>query len=186
MKLRGKLIHDEKRMTFPPFEMMAAALRKEGNIWAGYRENRADWFPEDLKAHGLPEQAEMAYFAGCTASYVEHDIGRPRPPAAQAGVDFTYLGEQENCCGIPMLVAGKWDTWEDNMRQNIDAMKAAGVEDGDDLVPGLLTWCGDTSTRTGPRSSASTTVSRPGTTARSWPSRSRPASSSFPNTQVSR
>ena len=23
-----------------------------------------------------------------------------------AGVDFTYLGEKENCCGTPMLVAG--------------------------------------------------------------------------------
>jgi len=35
-------------MTFPPFEMMAAAPRKEGNIWAGSRKNKSDWFPEDL------------------------------------------------------------------------------------------------------------------------------------------
>ncbi|UCF32707.1 MAG: FAD-binding protein, partial [Phycisphaerales bacterium] len=27
MKMRGKMIHEDKRMTFPPFEMMAAALR---------------------------------------------------------------------------------------------------------------------------------------------------------------
>jgi len=37
MKLRGKLIQEDKKMTFPPFEMMAAALRAEGDIWAGYR-----------------------------------------------------------------------------------------------------------------------------------------------------
>ena len=49
MKLRGKLIEEDGRMTFPPFEMMAAALSAEGNIWAGYRKNRTDWFPEDLK-----------------------------------------------------------------------------------------------------------------------------------------
>ncbi len=48
MKLRGKLIAEEKRMTIPPFEMMAAATRKEGDIWAGYRKNRTDWFPKDL------------------------------------------------------------------------------------------------------------------------------------------
>ena len=30
MKLRGKLIDDEKRMTFPPFEMMSAALARRG------------------------------------------------------------------------------------------------------------------------------------------------------------
>ena len=35
-------------MTIPPFEMMAEALTKEGDIWAGYRKNRIDWFPEDL------------------------------------------------------------------------------------------------------------------------------------------
>jgi ferredoxin len=40
MKLRGKLIQDDNRMTFPPFEMMTAALEAEGDIWAGYRENR--------------------------------------------------------------------------------------------------------------------------------------------------
>ena len=76
MKLRGKLIHEEKKMTFPPFEMMAAALTTEGNIWAGYRKDRADWFPEDLKEkHGPGDKAKNVYFAGCTASYVEHDIG---------------------------------------------------------------------------------------------------------------
>jgi len=30
-----------------------------------------------------------------------------------AGVDFTSLGEKENCCGTPMLVAGKWDLFEE-------------------------------------------------------------------------
>ena len=75
MKLRGKLINKEKRMTFPPFEMMAEALRNEGNIWAGYRKNRTDWFPEDLKEkHGPGRKAPAMYFAGCTVSYVEHDI----------------------------------------------------------------------------------------------------------------
>ncbi len=54
MKLRGKLIHEDKRMTFPPFEMMAAATRAEGNIWAGYRKNRSDWFPADMKANTGP------------------------------------------------------------------------------------------------------------------------------------
>ena len=32
MKLRGQLVQEEKKMTFPPFEMMTAALTKEGDI----------------------------------------------------------------------------------------------------------------------------------------------------------
>ena len=63
MKLRGKLIDEEKRMTFPPFEMMAEATRKEGDIWAGYRKDRSDWFPEDLKAkHGTGVKVQECLF----------------------------------------------------------------------------------------------------------------------------
>ncbi len=39
MKLRSVLVTDKKKMTIPPFEMMAAALSSQGNIWAGYRKN---------------------------------------------------------------------------------------------------------------------------------------------------
>jgi FAD/FMN-containing dehydrogenase/heterodisulfide reductase subunit C len=95
MKLRGQLVDEEKRMTFPPFEMMAAALRKEGDIWAGYRKDRSVWFPEDLwEKHGPAHKAKVAYFAGCTASYVEHDIAMASVRLLDAaGVDFTYVGE---------------------------------------------------------------------------------------------
>ncbi len=130
MKLRGKLIHEEKKMTFPPFEMMAESLRKEGDIWAGYRRNRIEWFPGDLKEkHGASHKAKNVYFAGCTASYVEHDIGMASVRLLdRAGVDFTYLGEKENCCGTPMLVAGKWELFADIMKKNIQAVKESGAD----------------------------------------------------------
>ncbi len=130
MKLRGQLIDDEKKMTIPPFEMMAAALRKEGDIWAAYRKDRDAWFPEDLKEkHGPSHKAKVAYFAGCTASHVETDIAMATVRLLDAaGVDFTSLGEKDNCCGTPMLVCGKWDVFEETMRQNIQNMKEAGVD----------------------------------------------------------
>jgi Fe-S oxidoreductase/FAD/FMN-containing dehydrogenase len=130
MKLRGKLIDEEKKMTFPPFEMMAEALRSEGNIWAGYRKNRTDWFPKDLmKKHGPGHKAPAMYFAGCTASYVEHDIAIAAVRLLdKVGVDFTYAGEPENCCGTPMLVAGKWELFADIMRKNIEVVKKSGAD----------------------------------------------------------
>ncbi len=130
MKLRGKLIHQEKKMTFPPFEMMKEALVSQGDIWAGYRKNRADWFPQDLKAnHGPGGKAKNVYFAGCTASYVEQDIALASVRLLEAaGVDFTYLGEKENCCATPMLVAGKWDVFAETMKKNIQAVKDAGAD----------------------------------------------------------
>jgi len=130
MKLRGKLIHEDKRMTFPPFEMMAAATQAEGNIWAGYRKNRTDWFPAEMKAkHGPGTRAKNVYFGGCTISYVEHDMGQAAVTLLDAaGVDFAYLGNVENCCGTPMLVAGKWEIFAETMKKNIAAVKAADAD----------------------------------------------------------
>jgi len=130
MKLRGKLIDEDKKMTFPPFEMMAASLTKEGNIWAGYRKHRTKWFPEELWGkHGPSHKAKVAYFAGCTASHVETDIATAAVRLLDAaGVDFTYAGEKENCCGTPMLVAGKWDVFAETMKKNIQAIKEVGAD----------------------------------------------------------
>ncbi|MBN1272427.1 MAG: FAD-binding oxidoreductase [Candidatus Aminicenantes bacterium] len=130
MKLRGKLIHEDKQMTFPPFEMMGAALSAEGNIWAGYRKNRLDWFPEEMKKkHGPGVKSKNVYFGGCTVSYVEHDIGKASVTLLDAaGVDFAHLGEVENCCGTPMLMAGKWELFEKIMRKNIQSVKEAGAD----------------------------------------------------------
>ncbi len=129
MKLRGKLIEEDKRMTFPPFEMMAAALEDQGNIWAGYRRQRADWFPEDLKEKHMVKTAKAVYFAGCTASYVEHDIAMATTRLLdEAGIDYTYVGPKENCCGTPMLVAGKWELFAETMKKNIAAIKATGAD----------------------------------------------------------
>jgi Fe-S oxidoreductase/FAD/FMN-containing dehydrogenase len=129
MKLRGLLINEEQRMTFPPFEMMAAALKTEGNIWAGYRKDRMNWYPEDLKdAHPPGGKARNVYFAGCTASYVEQDIGQASVRLLdKAGVDFVPLGNEENCCGTPMLVAGRWDLFAEIMKRNIELVKRAGA-----------------------------------------------------------
>jgi Fe-S oxidoreductase/FAD/FMN-containing dehydrogenase len=130
MKLRGLLVNEKKKMTFPPFEMMGAALQKEGNIWAAYRRNRAAWFPKDLQEkHGPSHRAKAAYFAGCTASYVEPDIAMASVRLLDAaGVDFTYVGEKESCCGIPMLAAGKWDVFEETFRKNLKVMKEAEID----------------------------------------------------------
>jgi len=128
LKMRGQLIHEQGRMTFPPFEIMRASLRKEYNIWASYSKDRANWVPPELEDK-IRWRADVAYFPGCTASFVEHDIAQGTARLLHAaGVEFTYLGGGEACCGIPMLVAGLWDAFEEIMRHNVEGMKARGVK----------------------------------------------------------
>jgi Fe-S oxidoreductase/FAD/FMN-containing dehydrogenase len=128
MTMRGKLIQDEGRMTFPPFEMMAASLRGENNIWAGKREKRADWMPDDI-APKIKENAPVAYFAGCTASYVNTDVAQATVRLLdKAGIEFTTLGTDEACCGIPMKVAGRWDVFEEIYLHNTAEARKRGVK----------------------------------------------------------
>ncbi|RMG90999.1 MAG: (Fe-S)-binding protein, partial [Candidatus Dadabacteria bacterium] len=78
---------------------------------------------------GPGRKAKAVYFAGCTASYVERDIGIASVRLLHdAGVDFTYLGEEENCCATPMLVAGKWDLFAETLRKNVEAVKRTGAD----------------------------------------------------------
>lgn len=127
-KLRGLFVQEKDYMTIPPFEIMAASLRKERNIWANFKKARDSWIPEEIKPK-IKDSAEVAYFAGCTASYVENDIAQATVTLLdKAGIDFTYLGNEEACCGIPMFVAGKWEVFEEIMRHNIEKMKEKGVK----------------------------------------------------------
>lgn len=128
MTMRGRLIQDESRMTFPPFEMIRASLQSENDIWAGKRERRADWVPEDIRPK-IKEKADVLYFAGCTASYVTTDVSEATVRLLdKAGVEFTYMGTDEACCGIPMKMAGKWDEFERIYEHNVKAAREHGAK----------------------------------------------------------
>ncbi len=128
MEMRGKLIHEEKRGTFPPFEMMAASLRGEKDIWAGKAEHRADWIPEDIKPL-IKDEGPIMYFAGCTASFVEKDIAEATARLlTDAGYELSYMGEEEACCGIPMKVSGKWDLFEEIYVHNTTEARKRGAK----------------------------------------------------------
>ncbi|MBE0475504.1 MAG: FAD-binding oxidoreductase [Coriobacteriia bacterium] len=127
MAMRGRLVHDEKLGTFPPFEMMAASLRGERDIWAGKAEHRADWVPADV-APDLADSGEYVYFAGCTASFVNTDVAEASVRLlTDAGYDVAYMGTDEACCGIPMKVAGKWDLFEEIYEHNVGEARKRGA-----------------------------------------------------------
>ncbi len=128
LKLRGVAIEDRKMMTIPPFEIMAASLERNLNIWAHLREKRDEWVPDDVRPH-IKERAETMYFAGCTSSFVEKDMAQSAVKLLRdAGVEFTTLGKDESCCGLPMFVAGKWKEFGDVVRHNITEAKKRGVK----------------------------------------------------------
>lgn len=126
-RMRGLVIHEKGYHTFPGFEMMASSARRQSNIWAGARDKRDAWVPADVKPL---EKGKIAYWAGCTASYVEHDIAQNAVHILkEGGIDFAYLGKDEACCGIPFMAAGKWDLFERIARNNIEQINKRGIEE---------------------------------------------------------
>ena len=84
--------------------------------------------PEDIKPK-IKDKADVMYFAGCTASYVTTDVAEATVRLLdKAGVDFTYMGTDEACCGIPMKVAGKWDLFEEIYVHNTTEARKRGAK----------------------------------------------------------
>jgi Fe-S oxidoreductase len=125
-QMRGFLVMEKEFATYPAFYMMKAATRAEHNIWAELREHRADWVPEDIT---YKDAGPLAYWAGCTASYVIPDIAQNAFRIfKEGGLEFAYMGTDENCCGAPMFMSGRWDAFEEIVRYNIDQFQKRGIK----------------------------------------------------------
>ncbi|PKM47854.1 MAG: Fe-S oxidoreductase [Firmicutes bacterium HGW-Firmicutes-8] len=126
-EFRPMLVNEMGFATYNGFEMMSESVHSDLNIWAGRRSERDDWVSADVQ---VEEQAETAYWAGCTASFVTTDTAENAVHILQeGGVKFCTLGKDEGCCGTPMLVAGKLDTFEFIFRNNIEGLLKRGVKE---------------------------------------------------------
>jgi heterodisulfide reductase subunit D len=93
----------------------------------------------EKKPEGLvgDSEAELAYFVGCVSAMFPMSYGIPQSFATvlgRAGVRFTTLGTDEECCGFPLLMAGQLKQAEALVRHNVERMRALGV-------PRLVTTC---------------------------------------------
>lgn len=80
-------------------------VEQKRNPYDEPKEKRVAWLPPEIK---LSDKPEVIFFTGCTEAY------RMQPLAAataklldKAGVKFNLLGEEEWCCGSPLLRTGQ-------------------------------------------------------------------------------
>jgi len=107
---------------------MPGAIRETGNP---YKKPSADryrpWFPENVS---VSENAEIAYYAGCTGAYEAQPMVRGDVLVLDAiGRPFTMLPpEDEVCCGFPLFITGQHDMLEDLTKRLVEAYRARGVK----------------------------------------------------------
>jgi len=133
ISLRQDLVHSKQ---YPKkIDMIRKNLLNSRNVFDEDNEERADWV-EDMDEppdHGyIKETAEVVYFTGCVASYfpLAQNIPIALAEVLEAGeIDFTLLGEEEWCCGFPLLGAGLKDLFNEFMEHNLQAIRDKGAKE---------------------------------------------------------
>lgn len=74
--------------------------------------------------------AEIVYFVGCVGAFFPRSYRVPQALASileAAGTDFTTMGDEEWCCGYPLLALGQIEQAEMFIRHNIAQLRAMGA-----------------------------------------------------------
>jgi heterodisulfide reductase subunit D len=132
LSLREDLVQEK---AYPSkIDMIRSNLAKSRNVFGEDNSERGEWVedmrkpPADLYVRA---QAEMVYVTGCVSAYfpLAQKIPITLAEIMDAGrVDFTLLGEEEWCCGFPLLGAGLMEMFEEFRVQNLKAVKDKGAK----------------------------------------------------------
>ncbi len=115
-------------------DMIRENLAGSHNVFDEDNEERAEWVEDmdDPPDHGfIKDKAEVVYFTGCVAAYFPMAQQIPKALAQifqAADVDFTLLGEEEWCCGFPLLGAGLKGEAQKIIDHNIEAIRRKGAK----------------------------------------------------------
>ena len=122
--------------TYPKkIDMIRENLSEARNVFAEDQEERAEWVEDmdDEPEDGLiRDRAEVVYFTGCVAAYFP--LAQKIPIAVAeilqaAESEFTLLGEEEWCCGFPLVGAGLLDETTALIEHNVEAIRAKGAKE---------------------------------------------------------
>jgi heterodisulfide reductase subunit D len=130
ISLRAELANTENGPEI--LNMLKERLEKSHNISFDTNEGRAEWISQ---VSGIPEnkyikeKADVIYFVGCVSSFSPRVFKIPRSVVQilkAAKVDFGLLGDEEWCCGFPLLSSGFKKDFLDFAKHNIERINASG------------------------------------------------------------
>jgi Fe-S oxidoreductase len=109
----------------PAHKRLAESVEENRNPYHRPHEDRFKWMPEGIKPK---EDADVAYFVGCTSAYRRPEIAQATVKILDAsGTDFMILGRDEWCCGSTLLRTGQVELAKKMMEHNVDVLNKSGV-----------------------------------------------------------
>lgn len=131
LKLREILVDSGK---YPEIlDMMRTRLINSHNVSFDTNEGRTNWaaqIPDIPENRYIKEKADVIYFVGCVSSFSPRVFKIPRSIVQilnAANVDFGLLGDEEWCCGFPLLTSGFKEDFIDFAKHNLKKVNKTGA-----------------------------------------------------------
>jgi Fe-S oxidoreductase len=109
----------------PAHKKIAQNIAKNHNQFGAPHENRKKWLTSDIK---VADKADVVYFVGCSASYVNPEIAQATAKILNATGTPFMLMKDEWCCGNTLFSVGMLDEARELAKRNIEAVKALGAK----------------------------------------------------------
>ena len=115
-------------------DMMRNRLKKSRNVSFDTNEGRTDWIkpvPDVPGDRFIRESAHIIYFVGCVSSFSPRTFKIPRSIVQifqKADIDFALLGDEEWCCGFPLMSSGFAKDFIEFAEHNIERVNKTGAK----------------------------------------------------------
>jgi heterodisulfide reductase subunit D len=110
-----------------PYKKIGKAISETGNRFgfAPEKSKRTKW----AEGMDIPNKADIVFFVGCVASYRKKEIAQATAKILEkSGSKFAIIGDDEKCCGNPLVNSGQYDDFESIVKHNVDAIKKTGAK----------------------------------------------------------
>jgi heterodisulfide reductase subunit D len=125
-----KLLH-RAGLTPLPILAMVQAIERTGNVAGRPQEERLSWAANLSRPVSTARDPEVLLFGGCVASLYPQAFGTLQALAAilaLAGVPYALLGENELCCGYPLITSGCEEPAALLARRNMELLVGTGAK----------------------------------------------------------
>jgi Fe-S oxidoreductase len=117
----------------PAHKKIAENIAKSHNMYGSPHEKRTGWIPSGVTP---AQKADVLYFVGCTASYVNKEIAQSTAKVLKAAGTGFMLMPDEWCCGNTLFSVGLYDEAKALAQRNVDEVRKTGAKT-------LLTSCAE-------------------------------------------
>ena len=124
------LLVEEGRLP-PTIKDALEGVLKHGNPWGISRSKRSEWAKDlEVKYASEGEKVPLLYFVGCAPSYDSRaqEVARAMVKNLNTlGIDFSMLGNKENCCGNEIYSLGEKGLFEILVEDNLKLLDQYSV-----------------------------------------------------------